>query len=465
MRPIAIPTILRPFASRFAAAGYRCFLVGGAVRDLLRRQRPGEWDVATNATPPQVQHLFRRTISTGIAHGTLTVLFRSLRVEVTSFRIEEGYSDGRRPDKVYFSASIEDDLGRRDFTINGMALDLIGGDFLDLYDGRADLRHGVVRAIGSPEQRFSEDGLRILRAVRFACTLGFTIEIRTAAAIRSNAAMLQRIAAERVRAEIERILDAARPSVGLRLLRDLGLLAIILPELQCCVGVAQDDGTVGDLYEHLILACDGAPHGNRVLRMAALLHDIGKPGTQQTTAATGAVHFHGHEQLSARLAEQIMHRLRFPKAFLRRVCHLIEHHMFNYTSQWSDAGIRRFIVRVGADYIDDLITLRLADRYGKYGRSPAPGQADRLLEELGERVHVQMAARASGTHALSLRDLALNGHDLQQELAISDGPLIGHLLTMLLETVLHDPEQNTRPTLLRIARNYWNERIRTRGQR
>ncbi len=449
---VRIPAELRPIAAVFAQGGYQCFLVGGAVRDLLMNTQPGDLDLATDATPPQVTAIFRRVIPTGIAHGTVTILFQGKQYEVTTFRTETTYSDGRRPDSVAFASTIDEDLSRRDFTINGIALDLHDGHVVDPFGGRDDIQRCVVRAIGEPEERFREDALRLLRAIRFAVKLDFAIDKNTLAGIRRAAPTISRISAERVRDELTRMIQSPDPRRALRLLRDTGLLTPVLPELETGIGVPQDGTAAPDVFEHLALSTEGAPSDRLDLRLAALLHDVAKPDCLQEQ--DGVLQFHGHDDRSAEISEAVLRRLRYPNRLIAHVSHLIRHHMFHYTSDWTDSAVRRFLSRVGVENVEDLFALRAADRYGKTGRRTA----DPAIEELRVRI-AEMTARRD---AVSVAHLAVNGTDLMAA-GIPRGPAVGTTLRFLLETVMDDPGQNHQAQLLEIARRFYEDRLNVEG--
>lgn len=452
MAVLRIPSELRPIAAAFAQGGYHCFLVGGAVRDLLMGAQPGDLDLATDATPQQVATLFRRVIPTGIAHGTVTILFQGRQYEVTTFRTETAYSDGRRPDSVTFASTIDEDLSRRDFTINGIALDLNDGHVVDPFRGRDDIHRRVVRAIGVPDERFSEDALRLLRAIRFAVKLDFTIDKNTLAGIRNAAPTISRVSAERVRDELTRMIQSPDPRRALRLLRDTQLLDPILPELSRGIAVPQDGAAAPDVFEHLALSTEGAPADRLDLRLAALLHDVAKPCCLQEHE--GVLQFHGHDERSAEIADAVMRRLRFPNRLIAHVGHLIRHHMFHYTSDWTDAAVRRFVARVGVESVEDLFALRAADRYGKLARrTPDPA-----IDELRARI----AEITTRKDAVSVAHLAVNGTDLMAA-GIPGGPAVGTTLRFLLETVMDDPSQNDQARLLKIARRFYEDRLNVEG--
>ena len=286
--------------------GKRCYLVGGCVRDLLLNRSPGEWDLTTDAAPQEVTRLFEKVIPTGIDFGTVTVLIKDIPFEVTTFRRDERYSDGRHPASVTFSKSLEEDLSRRDFTINAMAYDPVSNEFVDKYSGEADAGAGLIRAVGDPVARFGEDGLRSLRACRFAAVLGFTIEENTFAAISKTLPVTKKVAVERVHDELVKMLKAKKPSIGLELMKKSGLLDLFLPELINCLGIEQPpEYHKYDVYWHSLFSCDAAPAGNLVVRLAALLHDISKPACKVEFT------FYNHDQTGAELSAEVLKRLKF----------------------------------------------------------------------------------------------------------------------------------------------------------
>lgn len=422
------------------------------MRDFLLGRNHTDYDIATNALPEQVMKLFRRVIPTGIKHGTLTVLFKGTTFEVTTFRTEAGYSDGRRPDSVTFAPTIFDDLSRRDFTINAIAYDLLTDTVNDPHGGRKDLTAGIIRAIGEPAERFHEDGLRPLRACRFAAQLGFRVDERTQEAIPGALDVLARVSAERVRDEILKTLEAPLPSIGLALMKDTGILRVVLPELLEGVGVTQGSLHCYDVFTHALYACDAAPRTSQVLRLAALLHDVGKPRTR-AEGPDGRPTFYTHEKVGAAMAEEILTRLKLPTAVIKDVAHLITHHMFNYQEEWSDAAVRRLIARVGEEKIDNIIALRRADQIGMCRENAATFPVG--LADFAARVRRTM----EGSRAFTLRELAVNGGDLMDALSLSPGPKIGVILGELMQAVLDDPALNEKEKLLEIARRLYQERI------
>jgi tRNA nucleotidyltransferase/poly(A) polymerase len=449
MRNFSIHPAVKEAARLFASSGRELYLVGGAVRDLLRGEKPKDWDLATPAPPQEVIRLFResnprgRVIPTGIKHGTVTVHFRGEAMEITTFRTESGYSDGRRPDEVRFGASLEEDLSRRDFTMNAIAYRLPSGPLEDPSGGAADIEKRLIRCVGNPEERFGEDGLRPLRAVRFAAQLGFRVDEEALAAIPGALGLTAKVAPERIREELDRIIASPRPSAGLLLMEKTGLLGLLLPELARCRGVEQKGYHRFDVLDHSLLACDFAAQEAcpREVRLAALLHDTGKPLTARLDEG-GVWTFYQHEKESSRLAEELLLRLRYPNGLIGEVCRLIGEHMFHYTENWSDAAVRRFIIRAGEERLGPLYQLRRADSYAAAGQDPPP----ELLLPLQRRVEKIL----SESRALSLKDLALNGRDLMG-LGIPPGKPMGIILQELLEAVVEDPELNTRERLLDIA--------------
>lgn len=438
---IALPREISRIGEKIASSGGKAYLVGGALRDrYLRRDVSGDFDLATSLSPERIMELFPRTVPTGIKHGTVTVLSGAYSVEITTLRLDESYTDGRRPASVSFTDDIKADLSRRDFTMNALALDLETGEFHDPFEGEKDIRDRIIRTVGNPDGRFSEDGLRPLRAVRFASQLGFEIDTATFSAIPRHIATFRRVSSERVRDELKKILLSARPGRGLQLLDESGLLDEILPELAPSRGFEQGGRHKYTVLEHLFRSVDAAVP-DLVVRAAALFHDAGKPASFAQDAE-GCPSFHGHEKLSAELAGKAMRRLKFTNEEIESTVHLVRHHMFNYTDGWSDAAVRRFIARVGSPSIDRLLRLRMADSSAIDGSAPSIAP----LETFITRIRAALAEPS----ALTVRDLAIGGEDLAR-LGFPKGPLMGRALADLLETVLDDPEQNSRERLEKIA--------------
>ena len=462
MNHIKIPDILKKMNEIFVQHGYKAYLVGGAVRDMLMGKEPHDWDVTTDATPEQVMSIFRKVIPTGIAHGTVTVHFMKNEIEVTTFRTESDYSDGRHPDKVEYTGNIEEDLSRRDFTINAIASYLGDGTITDPFHGRDDIKRKVIRTVGNPLERFSEDGLRPVRAVRFSAQLGFEIERDTLKAI-SEPEILKKtsgISLERFRDELLKLMKAEKPSAGLKLMEESGILDIFIPEFKKCRGCIQGDFRgyhQFDVLDHLFYACDGAPASKQNVRLAALFHDIGKPDVKRVipTPQGDQFTFYNHEAKSQQITKEILFRLKFSNAEIANICHLVVNHMFNYTQDWTDAAVRRFLAKIQAENLEDLYDLRLADIYGM-NNAPVRGQDSRtiaLLNELKDRISKETEKNS----VLSLKQLAVNGKDLMKN-GISAGKDLGFVLNQLLETVLEDPSQNEKEQLIKIALNIYKKR-------
>jgi tRNA nucleotidyltransferase (CCA-adding enzyme) len=430
--------------ARLADARHRGWIVGGCVRDLLRGQKVSDWDIATDARPEQVMKLFPRVIPTGIDHGTVTVLVRGVAYEVTTLRGETTYSDGRRPDSVVFVDDIAADLARRDFTFNAIAIDPLIPALIDPWNGQEDLAAGVLRAVGDPVQRFSEDGLRVLRAARFAATLECAIEPRTFAAIEPTLATYRKVSAERVRDEWMKTMKARKPSTAFEVMRKTGILGVTMPEMLESVGVEQNRHHAYDVWNHA-LACLDACQGDAPLRIAALLHDIAKPRTRARSDKTNDYTFYNHEKVGAEMVGPILDRLRFSNDEKGRIASLVKNHLVCYSDEWSDAAVRRWIQRVSPERLEDLYALNRADLLGK-GRDVTQDLGG--LERLKERVAAELAAR----HALSTRDLAVDGKDVMRELGLKPSRRVGEVMETLLEKVVDDPSLNDRETLLRLIR-------------
>ena len=446
LAPVSAPAPVNHVLSTLWRNGHAAYLVGGGVRDVLLGRPVVDWDVATDARPERILELFP---AGGYENrfGTVTVPADGFELEVTTFRRDHSYADHRRPDSVTFSDNLEEDLARRDFTVNAIAWGRAGGPggtdephWADPTGGLGDLRAGLLRAVGDPEKRFDEDALRLLRAARLAAQLGFEIEPATRAAMATTAKTVRWVSSERIGDELRKMIAADPPSAAFAILADTGVLDHALPELAAQRGVAQDKVPGLDLWAHCLATLDAAARldpANPCLRLAALLHDIGKPGTLSEG------HFIGHDEEGARLAELLLTRLAFPRRDVERVVALVRGHMFSYERRWSGAAVRRFIRRVGRDLVDELITLRAADNVGS-GLAPDAGH----LDELRNRVAAELAAGAP----LSLREMAVHGDDLISELGVAPGPIVGKLLEHLLRGVIADPSRNQRTALLAEAR-------------
>jgi putative nucleotidyltransferase with HDIG domain len=437
----AIPPAVHDLLATLWAAGHAGYVVGGSLRDVVLDREPADWDLATDARPERLVEIFPGSIYEN-RFGTVAVRRDGDIFEITTFRTDHDYADFRRPHRVEFGDSIELDLARRDFTVNAMAWGARSGEspaLIDPYDGRSDAEARLLRAVGDAATRFEEDALRMIRAVRLATTLEFQVEPATLSGIRTRADLVAHLSGERIAAELDKLLAAPLPSVGLRLLADSGLLASISAELAAQRGIAQNKVAGEDLWDHTLRSVDAAPASRPVVRLAALLHDIGKPAT----LADG--HFLGHDAVGAELAAAFLERLNEPRTVRDRVVELVRNHMFSYEPGWSDAAVRRFIRKIsalGAGMLDELLALREADNIG----SGLPAGAGRL-DELRARVAAELTADA----VLDRSGLAIDGADLMSELGLDEGPLLGRILDELLERVIAEPALNDRPTLLMLA--------------
>ncbi len=438
------PPPLLAVLARLGEGGHRAYLVGGSVRDiLLGREGGAVADVSTDLVPEEVARRFGHVVPTGLPHGTVTIIEDTLTVECTTFRREGAYTDARRPDHVDFTGDPEEDLGRRDLTVNAMAWDPIPGELLDPHGGALDLERRVLRAVGDPLARFREDALRPLRVARFTATL----EMEPDKAMRRALAALgaqgsgyagATVAAERVRDELERMLAAERPSRGFEVLREAALLGIWLPELARCRGVPQNRFHAYDVYFHSLYTCDAAPAAKPDVRWAALLHDIGKPDTRVEREGEGT--FYNHQFVGAELADRMLERLRLPLARCARIVHLVREHMFDYRPAWSDGALRRWLRRVGPEHVADLFDLRIADMLGNGLKQGFPTYLDPMRRRI-ERLLLE-------SNALRVTDLEVNGDDVMRELEIAPGRAVREALEALLEEVLDDPSRNRREHLV-----------------
>ncbi|HEX3698228.1 MAG TPA: HDIG domain-containing protein [Polyangia bacterium] len=447
--PGQIPADVLALCRRLVAAGHQAHLVGGGVRDLLLGRPPADFDVATSAPPEAVLALFGHgfAIPTGLQHGTVTVLTDASPrrpVEVTTFRGEGAYVDGRRPSSVTFVSSLADDLARRDFTMNAVGFDPVSGQLSDPFDGQGDLGRKLVRAVGDPLARFREDGLRPMRAVRQAAQLGFDIDLPTLDAIPLTLEVVRKVSAERLRDELLKLLGAPLPSRGLELMRTSGLLGEVVPELLEGVGVVQNRFHKFDVYHHTLSVVDHT-RADAIVRLGALLHDVGKPRARQPReGAPGEFSFFKHEYVGAEMADAICRRLKLSTSERERVVAIVANHMFFYTPDWTDGTVRRFVRRVGPGGVDDLFALREGDIAGRgFDEDPAIE-----IGELRRRVGEVAAADA----ALKITDLVVNGQDVMRVLGIGPGRQIGVVLEKLLERVLDDPSLNERARLEQLIR-------------
>ena len=440
MIQIQLPEKVQFIISRLERAGYEAYAVGGCVRDSLLGRQPHDWDVTTSAKPMQVKEAFRHTIDTGIQHGTVTVMLDHEGFEVTTYRIDGEYEDSRHPKEVTFTVNLVEDLKRRDFTINAMAYNDRSG-IVDAFGGVEDLDYGIIRCVGEAAERFGEDALRILRAVRFSAQLGFTIADGTKAAAKALAPNLNHISAERIQAELVKLLVSAHPDY----MRDayaLGITKAVLPELDAAFATQQNHPHhMYNVGEHL-MQCLLHTRADKSLRLAALLHDIGKPQTR-TTDADGTDHFHGHVEVSERMAAAILKRLKFDNDTITKVQKYVKYH--DYNAEPSAKAVRRAINKIGAEYFPQILELRRADTLAQsaYQQAEKLERIDaiaRLYDEIMEQ-----------QQCVSLKTLEITGNDLIA-LGVPKGKRIGAILAELLDDVLQNPENNTHDYLMEEAK-------------
>jgi len=431
-----VPDEIANIVGKLQKAGYRAYLVGGCVRDILLNREPKDWDIATDAKPEEIQKVFPESVYEN-AFGTVAVKTQSANretqiVEVTTFRLEGKYTDKRHPDEIKFAKTIEEDLSRRDFTINAVAA-AINDKIIDPYGGQKDLGARVIRAVGNPEERFGEDALRMIRAIRCACQLNFTIEPKTFQAIQKNAGWLQAIAKERIRDELVKIIMSDKAADGIELLKEAGLLKYIISELEKGVGVTQNRHHIYTVYEHNLLSLKFAAQKkyNLEVRLAALLHDIAKSEVKIGEGPDST--FYNHDFVGAKFAVKILDRLRFSREIVDKIALLIRNHMFVYdVGVVTEAAIRRLLKRVGPENIQNLIDLRITDRLGS-GVPKAQPYRLRHFQYLVEKVQYD---------ATSVKMLKINGNDIMKILEIPPGPKIGAILDVLLAEAIEEPEKN-----------------------
>ena len=441
-----IPAPIKEIARILNTEGFQCFLVGGAVRDSIMGFTPKEYDITTNAKPEEVQRIFKYTIPTGIKHGTILVILDDMHVEITTFRSDGNYSDGRHPDKVEYTASIEDDLPRRDLTINAMAYNILDGNLIDMFDGMKDIKNKIIRSVGNPYERFTEDGLRIMRAIRFATRLNFNIEKETFDAICHSTGMLTSIAYERIREEFNGILISDNPFRGIELLRKTGILALIMPELMQGFGVAQNRFHKYDVYYHILHTIQAVEpleteELTLLVRLAALFHDIAKPMVQKKVSKQEEPVYYNHEVVGANVAKKVMRRLKYSNAEIDFVTLLVRQHMFYYQDEWTDGAVRRFMKAVGIENIKPLLKLREADRLGSGNRKDKESKAiPKLLARIDKIIEEE--------NAITVKDLKINGNDLMKEFNLKPGPIVGKILNYLLDLILDEPSLNDKEKLM-----------------
>ncbi|MEX2411437.1 MAG: HD domain-containing protein [Candidatus Paceibacterota bacterium] len=438
-----IPKEVKDIVEKFENKGFEAYPVGGCVRDIVAGETPEDWDITTNAKPDEIIEIFPDSVYEN-DFGTVAIKTESedetLKIiEVTTFRTERGYSDNRRPDKVEFTDKVEEDLARRDFTINALALDIKTKEFIDPYEGERDLSNKIVKTVGSPDERFQEDALRLIRAVRFAIKLGFKLEEQTKKSILKNSELIKTVAVERIRVEFEKIIMTSNAEKGIRLLQKTGLLKNIVPELEEGIGVQQNEHHIYTVWEHNVRALKYSAEKDYSLevRLASLFHDIGKPKTKEGKGKKAT--FHNHEIVGANIVKKILKRLKFPKDTIKKVTHLVRCHMFYYNvGEVSEAGVRRFLKKVGPENVDNLIKVREADRIGSGVPKAVPYKLRHLLFMI-EKVK---------RDPISTSKLAIDGKEVMDKINEKPGPKIGYIMKILLEEVIEDPSKNKKPYLL-----------------
>jgi len=440
-----IPKEVLGVVEKLKENGFEAYIVGGCVRDFLRGVEPEDWDVTTNAKPEEIMKIFPKSFYEN-RFLTVTVLTGSQNpklkeIEITTFRKEAKYTDKRHPDFIGFAKTLEEDLARRDFTINAMAIDVgrrkveEGIRIIDLFGGQEDLKNKIIRAVGDPRERFSEDALRMMRAVRFSVTLGegWKIEEKTKEAIKENAFWISAISKERIRDEFLKIIMSERAAEGIEKMRQLGLLKYIIPELEEGYKVTQNKHHIYDCYEHYLRSLDyAAKKGfNMYVRLAALFHDIGKPRTKRGEGPDAT--FYGHEIVGAKMTAQILNRLRFSKKDIEKIVKLVRYHLFYYNpGEVGESSVRRLLRKVGKENIEELLQVRMADRIG----SGVPKAEPYKLRHL--RYMIEKVSR----DPISVKMLKVDGNDVMEILKIKPGPKVGQILQILLEEVIEDPEKN-----------------------
>ena len=463
----SIPAPVLGTVRALESAGFKAYIVGGSLRDLILGRTPKDWDITTDAKPDAIQHIFPDSVyentfgTVGVKVprflDTTPVEYEHDIIEVTTFRTETNYTDGRHPDTVQFVTSVEEDLARRDFTVNAVAGRIEDKDassdtrleIIDPFGGQVDIEKRIIRAVGDPDKRFAEDGLRLMRAIRLVTelssptkeTLDWSIEPSTLEAIHTLAHTLPRVAFERIRDEFSRIIVSPHPSQGVALLQEAGLLQYIVPELVEGIGVTQNLHHIYTVWEHNLRALATCPSDKLAVRLATLLHDVGKPRTKRGEGYHST--FYNHDHVGARMTKKILERLRYPKKTIDHAALLVDNHLFYYNvGEVTEASVRRLIKRVGLENMDDLMAVRIGDRLGS-GVPKAKPYKLRHLEYMIDKV---------SHDATSVKMLKIDGSALMTELGLAPGPKIGALLDCLLAEVIDDPGRNTREFLLDRAR-------------
>lgn len=437
---IQLPEKVKYIINRIMEAGYEAYAVGGCIRDSLLGRTPEDWDITTSASPYEIKEIFKHTIDTGIKHGTVTVMLEREGFEVTTYRIDGEYEDSRHPREVTFTSSLTEDLKRRDFTINAMAYNEQEG-LVDVFEGMYDIQRKIIRCVGSPIERFSEDALRMMRAVRFSAQLGYEIEKKTEEAISMLAGDLKKISAERIQTELVKLLLSPHPDY-LQIACQTGITRVILPEFDVCMKTQQHNPhhcyTVG---RHTLESMKGTPP-EKVLRLAMLFHDMGKP-TCLSTDEKGIDHFHGHPEVSEKIAGDVLHRLKFDNDTIYMVKKLVKYHDYNIFPKAK--SVRRTILNLGEEVFPLLLQVKEADIMAQSDYLRA--EKLQTLKELWQVYHQILEQN----QCVSLKTLAVDGKDLMTHIGMRPGKELGEMLKSLLEIVIEDPDCNNREYLLTVA--------------
>ena len=440
---MTIPKEVKSVLGKLKENGFEAYIVGGCVRDFLRGKEPQDWDVTTNAKPEEIQKVFPKSF---YENKFLTVTVRTSspnpklnEIEITTYRSEAKYSDNRHPDEVRYAKTLKEDLSRRDFTVNAIAL---ADEIVDPFFGQKDLEQKIIRAVGEPEQRFQEDALRMMRAVRFKTTLGdkWLIEAKTEQAIKKHASLLRDISQERIRDEFMKIVLSERASQGVEMLRTAGLLAYIIPELEEGYQVGQNKHHIYDCYQHSLLSLEYAAKKdfNQYVRVASLLHDVGKPRSKRGNGLNST--FYGHEIIGARMTKEILERLKFPNKDIEKIVKLVRHHLFYYNAgEVTDSSVRRLVREAGPENMEELLQVRMADRIG----SGVPKAEPYKLR------HLKYVIDKVAQDPISAKMLKVTGNDVMKAVEEKPGPKIGMILDILLGYVLEDPQKNKKELLLK----------------
>ncbi len=433
---IVLPDKVKKIMQKFQETGAEIFVVGGAVRDLMLGREVKDWDLTTNLTPEEMKKIFPKNSFYNNKFGTFSILGLNGEIfEVTTYRTERGYSDSRHPDEIKWGKSLEEDVQRRDFTINAMAIES-NGKIIDTYQGKEDLKEKIIRTVGNPDERFAEDALRMMRAIRIGGQLGFEIEAETLKSIQRNAKLINNIAGERIKDELFKILSSPTPSHGIELLRISGILEQFLPELNLGVGFAQKGHHVYDVWTHNLTALDSCSSRNPVTRLATLIHDVAKPIVAKGEGEKRT--FHNHEVVGSRIAIRLGKYLRFSNKELDLLFRLVRWHMFTVSEMQTDKAVRRFIRNVTVEYIDEMIALRRADRLGSGSKESS------WRWELFKKRIIEVQKQP-----FSIKDLKVKGEDVMEILGIKPGRQVGEVLNALFLEVEERPELNKREILLK----------------